>query len=153
MPAKACSMRQCAPVTSPPSVAGVRHLRILVGALVCVVLPLGSRVQGSGMLAWTMYSRIEEFRVDLVAFDGAGRAHLRNPSVLAEGASADVASLLAGSDHWRQAVSVGSLRDHLGDLADYACRELHAASVVVTVHERRGGHYDQATVCERRCTP
>jgi dienelactone hydrolase len=105
------------------------------------------------MLAWTMYSRIVEFRVDLVAFDGAGRAHLRNPSILADRMPADLASLLAGSDHWREAVSVGALRDHLGDLADYACRDLHAASVLVTIHERRGGHYDQATACERRCAP
>jgi hypothetical protein len=105
------------------------------------------------MLAWTMYSRTAEFRVELVAFDAAGRAHLRNPTLLADGASGDVPSLLAGSDHWRQATSIASLRDHLGDLAAHACTELKAASVVITLHERHGGHSEQATTCERQCAP
>ncbi len=140
-----------ASVAPPLSVAGVRRLRSVVGLLVCVVLPAGSRAQGSGIFAWTMYSRTGEFRVDLVAVDAAGRAHIRNPTVLADGASGDIASLLAGSDHWRQAASLAALRDHLDDLAAYACRELHAASVVVTLHERRGSHSEQATTCERRC--
>ncbi len=105
------------------------------------------------MLAWTMYSRIAEFRVELVAFDAAGRAHLRNPTILADGASGAVSSLLAGSDHWRQATSLAALRDHLGDLAAYACAELHAASVTLTLHERHGGRSELATTCERQCAP
>jgi hypothetical protein len=140
-------------IVGPSSVSRVRRLRFIVGALACVVLPAGSRLQGTGMLAWTMYSRTGEFRIDLVAFDAAGRAHLRNPTVLAAGASSDVASLLAGSDHWRQAASVAALREHLHDLAGHACRELNAASVVVTLHERRGSHSEVATTCERVCEP
>jgi hypothetical protein len=140
-------------VSPPPSVAGVRRFRFIVGVLACVVLPAASRAQGSGIFAWTMYSRTGEFRVDLVALDAGGRAHIRNPTVLADGASGDVSSLLAGSDHWRQAASVAALRDHLDDLAAYACRELHAASVLVTLHERRGGHSELTTTCEHRCAP
>jgi hypothetical protein len=105
------------------------------------------------MLAWTMYSRAGEFRIDLIAFDAAGRAHLRNPTVLADGAAPEVASLLAGSDHWRQGPSVATLRAHLDDLAAYACRELNAASVELTLRERSGDRRERATTSQRRCAP
>jgi hypothetical protein len=105
------------------------------------------------MLAWTMYSRAGEFRIDLVAFDAVGRAHLRNPTVLAEGATLGAASLLAGSDHWRPGPSVANLRSHLDDLAAYACRELGASSVEITLHERTGGRPERATTSRRPCSP
>jgi len=134
-------------------VSPIRRLRIVAGALVCFVLPAGSLVQGSGMLAWTMYSRVGEFKVDLVAFDAAGRAHLRNPTVLAERATSGAASLLAGADHWRQGPSVAALRAHLDDLAAYACRELGAASVEITLRERAGGRPERATTRRAVCSP
>lgn len=129
----------------------IRRLRFLVGAFACVILPAGSRAFGTGMLSWTMYSRVGEFRVDLVAFDADGRAHLRNPTVLAEGATEDVAVLLAGADHWRPATSVTVLREHLDDLAGYACQQLGARSIVITLHERRGSGSHWATECSHPC--
>ena len=70
-----------------------------------------------------MYSRAGEFRIDLVAFDADGRAHSRNPTVLAEHAAPIEASLLAGSEHWRPGPSVATFRTHLDELADHACKE------------------------------
>ena len=135
------------------SVALVRRLRFVAGAILCFFLPAGSWAQGSGQFAWTMYSRAGEFRIDLVALDGAGRAHLRNPTALAAGASPGAAMLLAGSDHWRQGPSVAALRAHLDSLADYACRELSAASVEVTLRERGAGRAERTTTCRRPCSP
>jgi hypothetical protein len=131
----------------------VRRFRLAVGALACVVLPLGSRIQGSGLLAWTMYSRTGEFRIELVTFDATGRAHARNPTILAGGADPNTAALLAGSDHWREGVGLYVLRLGLYDFAGYACRETGASSVVVTLHERRGSDSEVSTRCERRCGP
>jgi hypothetical protein len=136
-----------------PSISGVRRFRFAVGALACVLLPAGSRIQGSGMLAWTMYSRTGEFRIDLVTFDATGRAHVRNPTILASGADPNTAALLAGSDHWRQGASVHVIRGGLYDFAGYACRETGASSVVITLHVRRGSDSEQATRCERQCAP
>ncbi|MGO9838540.1 MAG: hypothetical protein ACLP1X_30530 [Polyangiaceae bacterium] len=128
-------------------------MRLVVGAVVCFVLPAGSLVRGSGMLAWTMYSRAGEFRIDLVAFDSAGRAHIRNATVLADGATLGAAALLAGSDHWRQGPSVAALRWHLDDLAAYACRDLNATSIEISLHERMGNGPERVTsshlVCAR----
>jgi hypothetical protein len=129
----------------------IRRLRFVVGALVCFVLPAGSLIEGSGMLAWTMYSRAGEFRIDLVAFDSEGRAHLRNPTVLADGATLGAAALLAGSDHWRQGPSVAALRSHLDDLAAYACRELNAVSIEISLHERTGHGPERATTSRLTC--
>lgn len=145
-------MPQCA-VASPPSVSRIRCLRFVVGAIACFALPAGSLVQGSGTFAWTMYSRAGQFRIDLVAFDADGRAHLRNPTVLADGATPEAASLLAGSEHWRQGPSLAVLRAHLDDLAAYACRDLGAASVELTLHERRDPGEQRATSSRRRCLP
>jgi dienelactone hydrolase len=128
-------------------------LRLAVGFVVCLLLPAASWAEGSAMLAWTMYSRTGELRVDLVAYDATGRAHLRNPAVLADGVSPDVASLLAGSDHWRPASSVAAIRDHLDDLALHACRELGAASVAITLHERSGRGSERVLTRERTCPP
>jgi hypothetical protein len=135
------------------SAVAIRRLRFVVGAVVCFLLPAGSWVEGSGKLAWTMYSRLGEFRIDLVAFDADGRAHLRNPTVLAGGATLGAASLLAGSDHWRPGPSVAALRGHLDDLAAYACHELGAVSVEITLHERSSGRSERATKSRRRCSP
>lgn len=131
---------------------GPRSLRFVVGALVCFVLPAGSWIDGSGAFAWTMYSRAGEFRIDLVAFDAEGRAHMRNPTLLAEHAAPIEASLLAGSDHWRPGPSVATFRTHLDDLAAYACTELGAAAVEVTLRERvRSG--ERSTTRRRVCGP
>lgn len=131
--------------------APIRRLRLVVGAIVCFVLPAGSLVQGSGMLAWTMYSHAGEFRIDLVAFDSGGRAHIRNATVLADGATLGAAALLAGSDHWRQGPSVAALRWHLDDLAAYACRELGAASIEISLYERVSHGPERVTTSRLVC--
>ena len=123
----------------------------MVGAVACVVLPAASWVEGSRTFAWSMYSRAGEYRFDLTTVDAQGRVHQRNPTALAADAAPTEASLLAGSEHWRQGPSVASFRAHIGDLAAYACRELHAESVEITLRERSGA-LERATTVGRRCT-
>src|SRR6185312_753593 len=97
-----------------------RALRACVGVIVCAVLPIASMARGSSIFAWTMYSRAGRFRIDLVATDAAGARRVRNPTILAEHASAAAADLVAGSDGWRDG-SAGLLRAHLDELAEHAC--------------------------------
>jgi hypothetical protein len=130
-----------------------RRIRFLVGAVVCVVLPVLSKLDGSSRFAWSMYARASEFRIDLVALDGDGNAKRRNPTALAEHAATSVASLLAGSDHWRQGPSMATLRAHLDDLAAYACRETGAAAVEVAMHERVVDQSERVTTRRRACSP
>ena len=129
---------------------GTRLVRWCVGAIVCVVLPTGSRLAGSATFAWTMYSRATEFRIDLITTDAAGQRRSRNPTALAEHALPGTALLLGGSDHWRPGPST-TLRSHLDDLADHACRETHAAAVELTLHERSPGDAERAATSRRVC--
>jgi hypothetical protein len=129
----------------------IRRLRWLAGAFFCVVLPAGSWIEGSRTFAWSMYSRAGEFRIDLVTFDAQGKPHARNPTALAEHAAPAAAGLLAGSEHWRQGPSVAVLRAHLKDLASYACRELGASAVQITLRERSLGGPERSTSDRREC--
>jgi hypothetical protein len=131
----------------------VRLLRIVVGAVVCVVLPAVSWLQGSRQFAWAMYSRAGEYRIEVVAWDAQGRARLRNPTALAEHAAPVESALLAGSDHWREGPSMAPFRTHLGELAAYACTEFGAAAVEVTLHERPDRVADRVTTQHRTCRP
>jgi hypothetical protein len=130
-----------------------RSLRWGVGIVACVVLPAASWLGGSPTFAWTMYSRAGEFRIDFVTTGADGHRRSRNPTALAENASAGTASMLGGADHWRQGPSTATLRTHLDDLADHACRETGAVAVELTLHERIVGGPDRATTCRRACTP
>jgi hypothetical protein len=131
----------------------IRRLRWIVGAVACVVLPAASWVQGSRVFAWSMYAHAGEFRIDLVAFDANGRAHARNPTVLAEHAAPATAALLAGSEHWRPGPSLAVLRAHLADLADYACHELGASTIEVTLQERPSPDRERMTSQRKVCAP
>jgi hypothetical protein len=136
-------------VAPPP----IRRARWIVGALVCVVLPAASSIEGSRFFAWSMYSRAAEFRIDLVTFDADRHARPRNPTALAEHAAPAAGALLAGSDHWRPAPSVAVLRAHLSDLAHYACRDLGASSAEVTLHERSAPGAERTATRHTGCAP
>jgi hypothetical protein len=100
-----------------------------------------------------MYSRATEFCIDLRTFDAGGAANRRNPTLLAAHANPGAASLLAGSDHWRQGPSMAILRHHLDELAAYACSETRAAAVEVTLRERLVGGAERASRTRHECDP
>jgi hypothetical protein len=133
--------------------ARARALRASIGVIACVVLPAASWLEGSATFAWTMYSRAGEFCIDLIAFDAAGNPRQRNPTLLALHAGPGAASLLAGSDHWRQGPSMALLRHHLDELARHACSETGAAAIEVTLRERVLGGAERATTRRARCAP
>jgi hypothetical protein len=128
-------------------------LRASIAAIACVVLPAASWLDGSGTFAWAMYSRAGEFCIDLVTFDADGLPHRRNPTLLARHAVPGAASLLAGSDHWRQGPSMFTLRRHLQELAEHACSETGAAAVEITLREGLVGGAERATTHHRTCEP
>ena len=134
----------------PAAVRRTRRLRLGIGVLACLGLPAASWLEGSRAFAWTMYSRTGDFRIDLVSIDPSGQRHVRNPTLLADGASPGAAALLAGADHWRPGPSTAVLRDHLPELAAHACTATGAASIELTLHERPGGH-ERTTTTRRPC--
>jgi hypothetical protein len=111
----------------------------VVAMAVGIVLPLGSHLLGSGELAYGMYARAEEYRLDVVALDDGSLRHRIAPTALTRGARASVVPLLAGADHWRSAPRIEDLRTTLPSLALHACEartERLAVAIEVTLEER-----------------
>lgn len=108
-------------------------LHLAIGVLVIVVLPLVSWLDGSGQLAWTMFSRTGHYRLELTA-DGRPV----NPTELAAAAApGPTAMALAGSDHLRHHdVMRATMRRHLEDIAQLACRLGRGTQVTARLQER-----------------
>ncbi|MBX3157662.1 MAG: hypothetical protein KF773_16945 [Deltaproteobacteria bacterium] len=105
----------------------------MVGVVVVVLIPLGSWLDGSGQLAWTMFSRTGQYRVELVA---EGRA-LNPTAVAAVAAPGPTSAALAGADHFRHHdVWRATLRRHLGEVARLACKLAPGARITARLHER-----------------
>ena len=98
-----------------------------------VVLPIASWLDGSGQLAWTMFSRTGQYRLQIAA-DGEPI----NPTELAAAAAPGPTSIaLSGADHFRHHdVARATLRRHLDDVARLACRLRGGVEVTVTLEER-----------------
>jgi hypothetical protein len=98
----------------------LRH--VMLGAVLCVVLPAASWIDGSGWLAWTMFSRSEMYRLRLDVTDRAGNHRIVNPTELARVSSVDLATFLSGSESWRHGPVGRTFARSLGGLAERACR-------------------------------
>ena len=111
-----------------------RVLAILVG----LVLPAYSWLDGSGWLAWTMFSKSETYRIRMTVTDDAGRSRLVNPAALSRFAGEQVALYLSGAEHFRQAPISNAFAANLGGLGKLACRAIAgAARARVALDSRR----------------
>jgi hypothetical protein len=99
-------------------------LAVLAG----LALPGYSWLDGSGWLAWTMFSTSETYRIRLTTTDGAGQARLINPTALAGLAGEQVAPYLSGAEHFRQAPISNAIAPNLGGLGKLACRATPGAT-------------------------
>ena len=93
-------------------------LAVLVG----LVLPGYSWLDGSGWLAWTMFSRSETYRLRVTVTDHAGQSRLVNPTALTRFAGEQVALYLSGAEHFRQAPIGNAFAANLEGLGRLACR-------------------------------
>jgi hypothetical protein len=103
------------------------RIHVIVGVLLAAVLPAYSWLDGSGWLAWTMFSRSETYRLRAEVTDGTGVAHAINPTALATFADPETAAYLSGTEHWRHAPVGNAIRANLASLAKIACRCVPAA--------------------------
>ena len=108
-------------------------VHLVIGVVALVVLPAASWLDGSGQLAWTMFSRTGQYRLVIHA-DGLPV----NPTEIAAAAQPGAtARALAGADHFRHHdVMRATLRRHLDDVARLACRVRDADVVVARLEER-----------------
>jgi hypothetical protein len=109
------------------------RLQLIVGIIVIVILPLVSWLDGSGQLAWTMFSRTGQYRLVLLA-DGKP---INATELAARAAPGPTAMALAGADHMKHHDAMrATLRRHLGDIAQLACRLGRGREIVARLEER-----------------
>ena len=136
-------------MASPERGRARRH--VLIGIVVVGLVPAASWFDGSGQLAWTMFSRTGQYRLVLAA-DGAAV----NPTKLAaRAAPGPTATALAGADHWRHHdVLRATLRRHLAEVVRLACRVWPAHAITGRLEERvRSDAPVRTTTVTVRCAP
>lgn len=92
-----------------------------VALVVAVLVPAYSWHDGTGWLAWTMFSKSQTYRLSVVVTDQDGERHVVNPTELAKFTSPDTVPYLTGSERFRHAPVGITLRDSLPALGDLAC--------------------------------
>ena len=116
-----------------------------------MLLPLVSWLDGSGQLAWTMFSRTGQYRLALTS-DGTPL----NPTELAAfAAPGPTSSALAGADHFRHHdVARATMRRHLTDIAALACKLRPGTTITARLDERmRTDAAIETTEVTMRCAP
>ena len=98
------------------------RLHAVVALFVAVVMPAYSWRDGSGWLAWTMFSKSQMYRLAVTVTDADGIVHLINPSELTRLTGDDVGIYLAGAEHYRHAPVGAAFRRELPLLAHLACQ-------------------------------
>jgi hypothetical protein len=115
-----------------------RRIRSFVGALVCVVLPIGSWGISRGSLAYTMYATTVVFRLEVVGYDPQGHLVPLSPSELARHTSPFAAGFFFGAEEPRELPQIDALRAHLADVGRLGCDQSSSARVEVTLFEGPG---------------
>lgn len=113
------------------------RLHAVVAFVVAIALPAWSWSDGSGWLAWTMFSGSQTYRIGVTVMDSDGGLHVVNPTALASQAADDAAIYLTGAERYRQAPIGVSFRSNLPTLGALACRQVRrAANVTITLEVR-----------------
>jgi len=109
----------------------------IAALLACVVVPGASWIDGSGSLAWTMYSKSETYRMRVAARGADGKIRRLSPTELAVRSRGSLGTYLAGAETWRHAPVGSALARNLGGLGELACSVAPGAVSVELTLERR----------------
>jgi hypothetical protein len=105
---------------------------------VCAVIPAWSWLDGSGWLAWTMFSHSATYRVRVTAVRTDGVKLFLAPTALGARATRSLGTFLAGSERWRHAPVGSTVRRHLPEIAILGCGVAPGSRTVeVQLEERR----------------
>jgi hypothetical protein len=114
----------------------VNRWQAAVAALVCLIVPGASWLNGSGFLAWTMFSGSRSYRLEIAALSADGSRYALAPSALGRYVGIEEAPYLIASDTWRMMPCRG-LYYRLTEVGRLACRLRPAEEVEITLLTRR----------------
>jgi hypothetical protein len=132
------------------------RIHVVAGALVCVVLPAASYVDGSGRLAYTMFAEAGQYRVE-IRVAHRDRAPTEIPATfLAARAKGTAGIFLAGAETFKTGAVHRTPRGQLDALAAFACTTPEAAPApaavtIVLVERAREGAPEERWAAERAC--
>lgn len=113
-----------------------RSLLAVLAFVVCIVLPALSWLDGTGFLAWTMYSWSGSSRLSIIAVDREGSRRPIPPTSLARWVGRDESHYLVAAEGWRMR-SWRGLRDELPNLGALVCRVESATAVELRLDTKR----------------
>jgi hypothetical protein len=118
--------------------SGARFNKIhgALGALVCIVMPAASWLDGSGRLSYTMFADMHWYRVEAFAYDAEGHAREISPTQIANATSGTSALFFAGADQFHFAPVSRMARAHLPAVAKLVCTLVSEPRVTVSLLER-----------------
>lgn len=118
-----------------------------------MIVPGLSWLDGTGALAWTMYSSSASYRVRIAVFDASDRQSWFAPGGVAARSGRELGTVLAGADSFRHGPQGVTLRGRLGAIAAHACEASGGVRVIVYLDERRNLDAPVETRrAERRCS-
>ena len=90
-------------------------------AFVCVILPGASYLDGSGRLAYTMFTEVDEYRVEIVVTTTTGSEVFVAPTSLAPYAGSSAGVFLGGAERFKPGPVHRTPRQMLAPIATLAC--------------------------------
>jgi hypothetical protein len=114
----------------------VRAAHAVAAAIACVALPGASWIDGTGSLAWTMYSGSSSYRLEIVAIGAGGERRALAPTELVRHVGLEERPCFAAADTWRM-IPCRGLRLRLAEVGALACRLRSAEEVEITLFTRR----------------
>jgi hypothetical protein len=120
-----------------PAWSRAEKAHVVLGILVCAVVPGVSYLDGSGRLAYRMFAEVRDYRLEVRANDGHGGSRLVPSGELARATGGSTSQFFGGIDHFRRGTVALMPRALLGDIAALACSVTGAATVDVRWEERK----------------
>ena len=124
----------CHPKIASPAWSRVHIAVALVAGL---ILPGASWLDGSGWLAWTMYSRSGSYRLTVHGRQRTSGDRIQiAPTAMSVRASGTIQTALAGADHWRFSPFGPTLRAYLPSVGQLGCEVEDVSKVDLLLEEQ-----------------
>ena len=113
------------------------RLHVALALLTGLAVPAASWLDGSGWLAWTMYSRSGSYRLTVYGRERSSGSRIPiAPTAMSVRASGLIRTALGGADHWRFSPFGSTLRGYLASLGQLACEVEDVARVDLLLEEQ-----------------